>query len=332
MSVSFRGIFIVDVIGMGTPCLDILTVVERLPKPDSGSGILDFSRQGGGNVATAMVAASRLGVKAGFIGYIGGCQNGRFIREDFEYNGVDISHSFTSESEPSAFSIILSDLETKGRSIMYKGANMPALEICALDKNYLTKAKILHLENCGETEKTAALWMKEAGKKVAYDVAGYSEKIKSFTPYIDIFIASEFYCRGAFGETDSLSGYEKHCKTIADSGPGTVIFTLGKRGCVGYTKEEGFFAEKAFEVNVFDTLGAGDVYHGAFLAGIIKGYKAREAAKFANAVSAVKICYIGGRAGIPDYNTADKFIKTGIIDDSDIKQRIEYYKNKWLYG
>ena len=119
---------------------------------------------------------------------------------------------------------------------------------------------------------------------------------------------------------------------MADSGPEIVVFTLGAKGCVGYTKEEGFFVEKAFEVDVFDTLGAGDVYHGAFLAGIIKGYGAKEAARFANAVSAVKICYIGGRAGIPDYETADAFIKTGLIDDTKIKQRVEYYKNKWLYG
>ena len=321
-----------DIVGIGRPCTDILTIVEKLPKPDSGAGILDFSRQGGGNVATAMVAAARLGADVGFIGLSGVCLNGKFIREDFEYNNVDISHSITIEGKPSDFAIILSDLETKGRSILYNGGNLRRIETGDLDKGYITSADILHLEGCGEPEKTAALWMKEAGKKVAYDVAGYSEQIKNFTPYIDIFVASEFYYKAAFGEACDFSDYEKNCKLVAESGPEIVIFTLGKRGCVGYSKDEGFFVEEGLKVKVIDTLGAGDVYHGAFLAGLAKGFGVRETAKFANAVSAIKIGYIGGRAGIPTFDVADKFMKTGEIDDTEIKQRAEHYKNKWLYG
>jgi len=317
-----------DIIGMGRPCIDILTVVEKLPKSNSGSGILDYSRQGGGNVATAMVAAARLGAKTGMIGVTGSCLHGKAIREDFKYNNVDISHIVTVDG-PNDFAIILSDLETKGRSILYKGNNLRRIKTGDLDKDYITSADILHLEGCGEPEKTAALWMKEAGKKVAYDVAGYSEQIQKFTPYIDYFIASEFYYKTAFGSDED---YEKNCKIIAESGPEIVVFTLGEKGCVGYTKSEGFFVEDGFKVNVFDTLGAGDVYHGAFLAGLSKGFTARQTARFANAVSAVKICYIGGRAGIPTFDVVDKFMKTGEIDDTEIKQRIEYYRNKWIFG
>ena len=323
-----------DIIGIGRPCIDILTVVEKLPKPNSGSGIIDFSRQGGGNVATAMVAAARLGADVGMIGVTGTCIHGQAIREDFVYNNVDISGIVTLEGAPNDFAIILSDLETKGRSILYKGGNLRRIELGDLNKDYITSADILHLEGNGEPEKTAALWMKEAGKKVAYDVAGYSEQMQNFIPYIDIFVASEFYYKGAFGD-NSLSDYaeyEKNCKLIAESGPEIVVVTLGDKGCVGYSKAEGFFVEEGFKVNVFDTLGAGDVYHGAFLAGLTKGYSLRETAKFANAVSAIKIGYIGGRAGIPTFDVVDKFIKTGKIDDTEIEQRIEYYRNKWLYG
>jgi len=320
-----------DIIGIGVPCVDILTVVEKMPKADSGSSMLDFNRQGGGNVATAIVAAARLGTNAGFVGLSGTCVNSKFIRDDFEYNNVDISRSKMIEGA-SNFSVILSDLETKGRAIVYKGDNLRHIGAEELDKDYITSAKILHLENCSEIGKTAATWMREAGKKVAYDVAGYSEQMKNFVPYIDYFIGSEYYYRGAFGEANSMADYEKNCKIVAESGPEIVVFTLGSRGSVGYTKSEGFFFEESFKVNVFDTLGAGDVYHGAYLAGLIKGYNAREAARFANAVCAIKVCYIGGRAGIPTFDIVDKFIKTGEIDDADLKQRVDYYKNKWLYG
>jgi sulfofructose kinase len=111
-----------------------------------------------------------------------------------------------------------------------------------------------------------------------------------------------------------------------------VIFTLGEKGCAGYCKDEGFFVEEAFKVDVFDTLGAGDVYHGAFLAGLARGMGVRQSARFANAASAIKICFIGGRAGIPDFETAQKFMQTGEVEDAKIKQRVQYYRNKWLYG
>ena len=318
------------IVGIGKPCIDILSVVEKLPKPDSGTGILDFSRQGGGNVATAMVAAARLGAKAGFIGLSGECLNGKAIREDFEYNNVDISRSVTVEGAHSDFAIVLSDLETKSRSIIYRRGNLRSLEVSDLDKDYLTSADFLHLEGgCGEVEKTASVWMREAGKKVAIDAAGYSERLKNFLPHIDIFIASEFYYKGDFGTDDN---YEKNCKIISDAGPETVVFTLGAKGCVGYSKNEGFFVEEGLKVNVVDTVGAGDVFHGAFLFGLTKGWKLRDIAKFSNAVSAIKIGFIGGRAGIPSFEIVDKFMKTGEIDDTELKQRAEYYKNKWIFG
>ena len=92
-----------DIVGIGRPCIDILTVVEKLPKPDSGSGILDFSRQGGGNVATAMVAAARLGSDVGMIGVTGSCLHGQAIRDDFAYNNVDISQIVTLDGKPNDF-------------------------------------------------------------------------------------------------------------------------------------------------------------------------------------------------------------------------------------
>ena len=321
-----------DIVGIGRPCIDILTVVESLPKPNSGAGILDFSRQGGGNVATAMVAAARLGATAGYIGLSGSCQNGKALREDFEYNGVDISKSTTIEDQPSDFAIILSDLETQGRSIMYKGGGIRGLEIGDINREYIASARFLHLEGCGEPERAAATWIKEAGGKVSYDVAGYSERIKNFTPLIDVFVASEFYYKAVFGEGTSLGEYEKNCKIIASQGPEIVVFTLGEKGCAGYTKKEGFFYEEGHKVNVFDTLGAGDVYHGAFLAGLAKGYGARESAQYANAVSAIKICYIGGRAGIPSHELAVQFMQTGKYDETELLARVSYYRNKWLYG
>jgi sulfofructose kinase len=316
-----------DIVGIGKPCIDIVSVVDRLPGPNSGTRINDFSRQGGGNVATAMVAAARLGLKTGMVGMVGTCTHGKAICDDFMYNGVDISHIIKIDGAYSDFAIILSDLATQGRSILYRKGNLRNPQVSDLNKSYITNADILHLEGYGEVEKTAAKWMREAGKKVAYDGAGYSDSLRAFLPNIDYFIASEFYYKTVFGnDTD----YEKNCKNV--EGPEVVVFTLGSKGYVGFSKKEGFFAENGLAVNVIDTLGAGDVFHGAFLFGLSKGWTAQQTARFANTVSAIKIGYIGGRAGIPSYETAKQYMDTGILEDTELKQRAEYYQNKWLFG
>ena len=59
------------------------------------------------------------------------------------------------------------------------------------------------------------------------------------------------------------------------------------------------FHTPAFEVNVIDTTGAGDVFHGAYLAGLVKGWDLKRIATFASAVAAIHCTVLGNRKGIP---------------------------------
>lgn len=82
-------------------------------------------------------------------------------------------------------------------------------------------------------------------------------------------------------------------------GPSIVVFTLGAKGCIGYSEEDGFFQMPSFAVDVQDTVGAGDVFHGAYTVGLLRGLSSKEAARLATGVSCIKCTRIGGRAGIP---------------------------------
>ncbi len=65
----------------------------------------------------------------------------------------------------------------------------------------------------------------------------------------------------------------------------------------------------AFEVDAVDTLGAGDVFHGAFAWCIGRGLDEAEAVRFASAAAAVKCTQFGGRTGIPDRPTVERFLE-----------------------
>lgn len=106
------------------------------------------------------------------------------------------------------------------------------------------------------------------------------------------------------------------------------IFTLGPKGCVGYSPEDGYFEVPSFQMPVVDTVGAGDVFHGAYVVGLLRGLLPKEAARLATGASCIKCTRIGGRAGIPDWDTVQKYLQTGEIDYAEINQRVEFYGRK----
>ncbi len=59
-----------EIAGYDMPCVDLAVNVDVFPKPNGGTGINAMSWQGGGKVATGMVAAARLGAKCAMIGAV----------------------------------------------------------------------------------------------------------------------------------------------------------------------------------------------------------------------------------------------------------------------
>lgn len=88
---------------------------------------------------------------------------------------------------------------------------------------------------------------------------------------------------------------------------GLVMFTMGKEGLAA-CDEVGCFALPAYAVDVVDTTGAGDVFHGAFLAALVRKMDNRAAARYASAAAAISCTSVGGRTGIPDHTAVCRFM------------------------
>jgi len=90
--------------------------------------------------------------------------------------------------------------------------------------------------------------------------------------------------------------------------------TVGKEGCWYISaEEEGCVQHQpAFEVDVVDTTGCGDVFHGAYAAGIAWGWDVSRCVRFASAAAAIKATKAGGRAGIPDRSTVCQFLRNRV--------------------
>jgi len=91
-------------------------------------------------------------------------------------------------------------------------------------------------------------------------------------------------------------------------GAKTVIVTLGEKGSICLTPER-YFYQPAFKVKAVDTTGCGDVFHGAFIFGLLQNWDLNETIRFASATAALKCREIGGRTAIPVLKEVEELLE-----------------------
>lgn len=320
-----------DIIGLATPGQDLVIELEKMPREVS-SKMYDCCFQGGGWVATALCAAGNLGMRASFCGVVGDDVFGKMIAEDFKYNNVDTSHLIVEKGKRSNFCLCITERAEKSKMLISRPGECREVEPDDIDEEYIRSARMLHVGFVNEGIRKAADIIHTAEGKVSVDAAYYKPYVYENYDIFDIFIGSEYYFNGLLEElgidvSKPLSDKEKFevMRYVQSKGPEIVIFTFGADGCMGIYGDN-TFSLPAMDVPVVDTTGAGDVFHGAFDAAYLNGLDIVSAAKYATGVSSIKCTQMGGRAGIPDSETLEIFLKTGEIDYEKINRRVEHYK------
>ena len=316
----------IDIIGFGDPFLDLVVEIGKLPKSNTNCPMHEHCFQGGGNVATAIVAASRLGLKTSLIGSVGDDLFGKMSLSDLEYNKVDVSNMFVKQGKKSNFSICVTECDVKGKEFFVEHGDFEQFLPEELDEAYVKSARMIHTGLITPAVIKACEWIHEAGGKVSIDAPYYKPFVYENYRHFDIFIGSEMYyeamCEAMGYEAEA---YEENMNTLLEAGCEIVIFTFGGDGCRGVSSE-GYFEIPAIPVKVADTTGAGDVFHGAFDYAYLQGMSVTECARLATNTSAIKCTRPGGRSGIPTREVLEKFMETGEIDYSEIYERVAHYK------
>jgi sugar/nucleoside kinase (ribokinase family) len=313
-----------QILGIDKPCLDETLLAGKIPGANQSVPIGDMSYQGGGKVASALVAAARLGAATGILCKLGKDKVSRFLIDDFRRHQVDVSGIVCTEGASAGYSVVLSD--PNGRMILWKAGD-GELSADEVDEKKIRAAAVLHICRLGEAERRAVEIAKKNKVLISLDGDFYSPELAAFVGETDIFIGSEEFYQGMFPHT--AADYRGNLASV--QGPGIVLFTFGSRGGKGVCGKD-FFEWNACSKNitVLDTAGAGDVFHGAFLAAYTRGVPPQEAAVYAAAVSALKCCFMGGRAGIPDHGSTVKYLETGEVHSGPMLERTAYYRQAYL--
>jgi len=287
-----------DVVGLGYCAYDILAIVPRLPDFDDVHMVhLDeMAYDGGGPVGTALAALARLGARAGYVGVLGDDVEGRWLRDLFVREGVDVARLRLEAGVGTNRCLLLVHQATGRRAILCQ----PRVEAADLtlddaDRAYIQAARVLHLDGqFFPAAVQAARWAREAGVKVCFDGNHPRPGLEDLLPLVDWLVVAEPFPMAYTGRP----GLDDAARSLLALGPEVVVVTQGERGCQAWTADN-HWQVPAYSVRVVDTTGAGDAFHGGFIYAMLRGWDVPRAAAFANAVAALNCRTLGGRRGLP---------------------------------
>ena len=293
-----------EVVGMGLNSVDFLTVVPEFPAPNSKMKMLQFSKQGGGQVATAMVALGRWGVKTKYIGKVGEDDLGQFSLNSIRQEGVDVSSVTIEPNATNQFAMIIVDGSSGDRTILWNRDGRLMYREGELLKEEVCSGKLLHLDGHDiHAALQCARWAKEERIPTVIDLDKAEPLTSELIKEIDFVITSSRFPTLYTG----ISDREKALLELQKQTPGFLCATLGHEGAVALVNGEFLHAEGS-KVKALDTTGAGDVFHGGFIYGLLQNWELKEILKFANAAAALKCQNLGGRKGIPTLEEVQRFL------------------------
>ena len=296
------------VVGIGQCALDNLFIIDSFPVPDTKKEVLEWTIAGGGPVATALVALSRVGVECDFHGITGDDEAGAKIRKSLLTENVNIDGLISRPGAVSQVAFIAIEKESGKRTIFWKRPSADPLTPDELPDNFLDVADFLHID--GLMHEASIHAVKKARKKnipVMLDAGRMRKGMTELIHMCDYVVGSEEFAKEFSGNTNGFEP-EKVIKQMAKFGAKAVTITLGEKGSITLSDNK-IFTTPAFTVDVVDTTGAGDVFHGGYIYGLMQKWDIMEAVRFASALAALKCKKLGGRAGIPDIIETTEFLK-----------------------
>jgi sulfofructose kinase len=297
-----------DVVGLGLNATDTVMLVREFPPLGGKERILSSLRQAGGQVATALVTCRRLGLRVRYIGRVGDDEAGRIQLASLRREGVNVREVRVARHTPNQPGYIIVDQATGERTVFWDRDPRLAVRPSDVKRRTIASARVLHVDGCDvQACVRAARWARSAGIPVVADVDTAYTRIERLFPWVDYLLASAHLFPALTGDADSFRVLEAMSRQYRMHAVG---MTLGRDGALVYSAAR-YFYSPGFEVGAVDTTGAGDVFHGAFIYGLLEGWGMEQILDFSNAMAALNCTALGARSGIATRAQAERLMATG---------------------
>lgn len=295
----------VDLVGVGLNATDTLLRVAKFPSSGSKIELRSANILPGGQVATAVVACQRWGLRTRYVGKIGDDASAAIHRAEFVQAGVE-PHLIAAEGCASPQSFILVD-DSGERTVLCKRDERLTLLPEELQRDWVVNALSLLVDGHDTPAAAqAAAWAREAGVPVIADLDELYFGVEALLENVDYLITSRDIPGKLAGNKDlhkSLQAVHSRfrCRLTAA--------TLGQEGVLAWDGQRFYYAP-AFRVETVDTTGAGDIFHAGFIYSLLKNWPLAKQLHFACAAAALNCAAVGARGGIQTVEQIERFTAT----------------------
>lgn len=296
-----------DVLALGAVAVDEFMYMDGYPAPNTKMRLQAEQRQGGGLAGTALVAAARLGASVAYCGVLGNDEFSSFTLQELEREGVACTLVVRWTGARPFHSFVIIDRGTGQRTILYSSDGVTGLQPKDLPDEIVAKCRVLFVDHTvGEAGLQATRFARAHGIPIVADIElETAPAVEELMRKVDHLIVGFRLAARLTGETNpdcmlrGLLSAERAC----------CVVTAGERGC-WYLERGGEVRHvPAYPVQVVDTTGCGDVFHGAYAACLAEGQSIDMAIQVATATAGLKATQLGGRAGIPHRPAVDRFLR-----------------------
>jgi sugar/nucleoside kinase (ribokinase family) len=292
---------------LGLNSIDLVALVEHYPPTNSKQRLEQFAELPGGQMATAAAVCARLGWRARYVGSFGSDRFAAAGRQSLVAEGVDVAAAWDVPGATSQFAIVIVDRSTGERTVIWNRHPGLAIAPGRVPREAVTSGRVL-LVDCHETAGAAqaARYARAAGIPTVVDVEKVRDGIADLLREIDVILAAQQF-------PSALTGYGEPGRAIEamarEFGAPLVAVTLGDEGSLAWYQGREV-RTPAFPVACVDTTGAGDAFHGGFVAGWLRNPSAdvSDLLEYANAVAALNCRGLGARGGMPTPAEVDDLI------------------------
>ncbi len=294
----------------GIAVLDMLFRVERFPRPDIKTQASDFRAVAGGNAANAAVAIAHLGARASFTGPLGGPAGtdtvGDTLLKLIAAEGIDVTHCPRVADVPSPISAISIDGRGERAIANFRDERLAQTRPADPDALVANADAVIADNRFPAYVRDVCVAARKRGIPVVLDADEPRPDSIELLSIVSHVVFSAEGLRATAG-TDHLG------RALVDISKQTKSFVAVTDGAndVLWLDDDGELRQiPAYKVDVVDTLGAGDTFHGAFTLMLAEGVSVRPAMRFAAATAALKCTRYGGILGAPTRAEVEAFLRT----------------------
>lgn len=284
---------------LGHASYDITIPMDKYPTENIKYRVLNRIECGGGPASNAAYLLGKWGMNTYFSGVLGNDIYGKRIKKEFENVGVDTRYIELSKKYKTTNSFIIVNKKNASRTIFaYRDKSMKM-------ENTNIRIKPDYALFDGEDFEIATKVIKNNPNCITILDAGRAKystiKLGKMVNYL---VASKNFAEDFTGVKINYKDYNSLVKVynlLEKDFTANIVITLESHGCL-YKIDGKVKIMPGYKVKAIDTTGAGDIFHGAFVYALVKGYSYEDILRIANITGALSTTKIGGRYSIPDIN------------------------------